>query len=136
MVVHSGRKHSGSFECGICGYVANDSENLEKHLLNCELYKCTMCDLTFNNLKTLKPHLDEKHPRHMKHIDVLHIKMESKNFDLVSSFTRTGLWTYITKHHTFFCWILEPIFRHGSHFTKLHKGNEKSQEDSVQICHR
>ena len=60
MEVQAVRKHSRSFEYGICGFGANDSENLEKHLLNCELYKCTVCDLTFNNLKTLKPHLDEK----------------------------------------------------------------------------
>ena len=56
MEVHAGRKHSGNFECGICGYVANESENLEKHLLTCELFTCTRCDLTFSNLTTLKPH--------------------------------------------------------------------------------
>ena len=57
MEVHAGSKHSGNFECGICGFVGKDSENLEDQLQTCEMFKCSKCDLTFKNLKTLKQHL-------------------------------------------------------------------------------
>ena len=44
-------------------------------LLNYELYKC---DLSFKTLKILEPHLDEKHPKHMKHTDISYIQMDRK----------------------------------------------------------
>ena len=94
MEVHAGRLHSGIFECGICGFVGNDSEKLENHLLTCELYKCNKCDLTFKTLTTLKPHLDDKHPRNMKHTEISHIQMDRKNFDLVSRCIRTAFYLF------------------------------------------
>ena len=85
MEVHAERKHSGNFECGICGFVGKDSENLEDHLQKCEMFKCTKCDLAFKNLETLKPHLGKNYPKNQQYLDIQIIKMDRKNCNLVSS---------------------------------------------------
>ena len=98
MEVHEGRLHSGIFEYGLCGFVGNDSENLDNHLSKCELYKCDKCDLTFKTLQTLKPHLDDKHPKHMKHTDIMHIQMDKKTLTL-SQATKEQLFTCSNFQH-------------------------------------
>ena len=95
MEVHAGRKHSGNFECGICGFVGKDSKNLEDHLQKCEMFKCSKCDLTFMNLETLKQHLEKKHPKNLNYLDIQLIKMDRKNCNLVSSCTHSAY--YLSK---------------------------------------
>ena len=41
--VHSGKKH-GTFECGLCGYVCKDLEDLELHLFTSETFTSTYCN--------------------------------------------------------------------------------------------
>ena len=36
--VHVGREHAENFECGLCGYIAEDLESLDVHLQTCEIY--------------------------------------------------------------------------------------------------
>ena len=58
MVVHNGRMHSESYECGLCNFVAQDLEALDIHLL--------------------KKHIIEKH-NDEKTLQVIHLKQDRAN---------------------------------------------------------
>ena len=85
--VHIGKLHSGNFECGLCEYVGNTEENLETHYLTCEVYICKRCNESFYNLSNVKDHLKAKHMKHIRNIEVEHIKMDKKDFENVTSKT-------------------------------------------------
>jgi hypothetical protein len=40
MEVHSGKCSVDDFECGLCAMKAETLDNLEKHLISCEVYEC------------------------------------------------------------------------------------------------
>ena len=86
--VHAGKKHSGNFECGLCDFTGTSLENLELHQFTCEIYTC--CDLNYTEMGALKKHLNEKHKKHIKYVEILHSKMDRKNFENVSSRTIQG----------------------------------------------
>ena len=88
--VHSGKKHSGNFECGLCGYKGEDIDSLETHIHTCETYTCKYCEITFQNITDMKSHLSSRHPKHIKHTDIDHIKMDRKNSEKVSINTLPG----------------------------------------------
>ena len=92
--VHAGKKHSGNFECALCGFSGSDLEHLETHLHTCERFTCTYChkNTTFSNIPDLKSHLSSQHPKHLKHTEILHIKMDRKDSEKVS--TRTVYASY------------------------------------------
>ena len=61
MEVHAGKTHADSFECGLCSYNSETIENLELHLITCEVYICGKCDLREKNLSELKKHAKKEH---------------------------------------------------------------------------
>ena len=63
--VHAGKKHSGNFECALCGFAGKDLEQLETHIHTCERFNCTYCkpETTFYNIPDLKSHLSTQHPQ-------------------------------------------------------------------------
>ena len=61
MEVHYGKNHSDSFECGICEYKAETLENLEIHLVTCEIFKCLYCIYSDKNLSEFKKHTTKEH---------------------------------------------------------------------------
>ena len=91
LVVHAGKKHSGNFECALCGFTGADLVHLETHLHTCERYTCTHGNCkpnnNFLNISDLKSHLSDKHQKHLKHTEIDHIKMDRKNPDKVSNRT-------------------------------------------------
>ena len=54
------------YELVPCQYKTNDSSNFKKHQLNqhdyCKEYNCSICNLRFNNSRTLSAHNRENHP--------------------------------------------------------------------------
>ena len=98
--VHVGRKHSGNFECGICGFEAKSEENLNIHLHTCETFTCDFCnssdpDITVRNLSDLMSHLKSKHPKHFKSTCIVHKKMDRNDNDRVSQQTESS--SFLTK---------------------------------------
>ena len=88
--VHAGKKHSGNFECALCGFSVVDLEHLETYLHTCERFTCTYCHNKtnfFKNIQDLRSHLSSQHPKHLKHTDILHIKMDRKDSEKFSSRT-------------------------------------------------
>ena len=84
MEVHHGRKHSQDPECGLCEFKANSRENLETHLVTCEIYDCKRCDLRFQNLTTMRTHLQEEHKGHTQIVTIVHAKLDRKNSEIVA----------------------------------------------------
>ena len=84
MEVHHGRKHSQDPECGLCEFKANSGENLETHLVTCEIYDCKRCDLRFQNLTTMRTHLQEEHKGHTQIVTIVHAKLDRKNSEIVA----------------------------------------------------
>ena len=61
MALHIGRKHCDLYECGLCEYEAETSEDLEIHLTTCEIYTCSKCDNNEKTLAKLKEHIETEH---------------------------------------------------------------------------
>ena len=76
--VHVGREHGDNFECGLCEYIAEDLENLDLHLLTCEVYKCNKCGNIFKNLQDLKQHFLTEHENE-KHKTTTHMKQSRED---------------------------------------------------------
>ena len=71
MEVHIGKKHSKTYDCGLCELETNSTQNLEIHLKTCEAYQCyyyTGCDKRFKTLSELKKHFLDKHKKKMVHL--------------------------------------------------------------------
>ena len=81
MEVHLGKNHGEIFECGLCGFVAKDLENLEMHLFTCEFFLCKECDKRFTNLSAIKEHLLDGEHRivNQYYYEVIHAKQERGN---------------------------------------------------------
>ena len=85
--VHVERKHSGNFNCAICGFSAKDEGYLNTHLHTCETYTCDFVfpdRVTVKNLSDLMKHLKIKHEKHVKTTTITHTKMDRNNADKVS----------------------------------------------------
>ena len=78
MDVHYGKKHSDSFECGICDYKAESYEQLEIHLFTCEIFKCRYCEFSEKNLSEFKRHTVKEHSPGQFHT-LFHYKMDRTN---------------------------------------------------------
>ena len=76
--VHVGREHGDNFECGLCEYIAEDLENLDLHLLTCEVYKCNKCGNILKNLQDLKQHFLTEHENE-KHKTTTHMKQSRED---------------------------------------------------------
>ena len=78
MKVYIGKHHSETYECGLCDVETKDLENLEIHLVSCEVYKCAGCSIKFNSIKDVKEHNIEKGYADGWHF-VYHLKLERNN---------------------------------------------------------
>ena len=83
MEVHHGRKHCLNYECGMCEFVAKDTEELELHILTCEIYKCETCysNMRCKTISEIKTHAEKSHN---SGISIFHVKKDRKNDDFVS----------------------------------------------------
>ena len=61
--VHFGRKHSPKQQCGLCDKSYENSDDLEKHLNECEIFMCSNsgCRDYFKTLVEMKEHISEHH---------------------------------------------------------------------------
>ena len=85
MEVHIGKKHSRTYDCGLCELETNSIPNLEIHLKTCEAYQCgyyTGCDKRFKTLSELKKHFLDKHKR--EHGEFIHMKIDRNYSEEVS----------------------------------------------------
>ena len=90
MEVHYGKKHAGIPECGLCEFKAKSEENLETHLVTCEMYECKRCNLRFQTISTMQTHLKEEHKGHTQIVKILHAKIDRKNFETVACQEHNG----------------------------------------------
>ena len=102
MEVHHGRMHTEILECGLCDFVAKDSDTLDLHLVTCEIYECDLCEDKTKNLSELKHHLETKHPDNsLRDSFATHVKLDRKHeneasfkchkiSELISSVSDTG----------------------------------------------
>ena len=88
MGVHIGKHHSENLECGLCESVFETIENLETHLVTCEIYECNHCDFTAKDTKKIKSHVCKEHGRTGT---LIHMKMGRNNFDQVDVKTYTTI---------------------------------------------
>ena len=84
MFVHFGKVHSEKFDCGICECEVDTLENLEVHLVTCEVYECNHCDLKVKILSQMKTHIVKDHGNNG---ECVHLKMNRHNFEQVDSKT-------------------------------------------------
>ena len=56
MKMHFQRLHSENVACGICSLEMKDIETLDIHTSTCEIFKCSWCDNSFNNVSDIKSH--------------------------------------------------------------------------------
>lgn len=84
--VHSSRKHSGNFECALCGFISKDEDHLNIHLHTCETFTCSLCTpkMIMTNVPAVTTHLSSKHMNNLKSINIIHTKMDRKDPDTVS----------------------------------------------------
>ena len=62
MHVHIGKAHSEKLECGLCEIEIDTLENLETHLITCEIYECNHCYFSSKNLSQMKTHVISRSP--------------------------------------------------------------------------
>ena len=74
MEVHLAKIHGDNFECGLCDFEAKDLENLEMHLITCEMFKCGICENRIFQFSNLKKHFQDNHESSEKTRRVTHIK--------------------------------------------------------------
>ena len=53
MKKHFQRLHSENVACGICSLEMKDIETLDIHTSTCEIFKCSWCDNSFNNVSDI-----------------------------------------------------------------------------------
>ena len=78
MEVHLGKFHDNNFECGLCGFLANSEDNLNMHLVTCEIYICDRCHKRFKTISELKSHYTSDKIVYEKFDKVLHAKVGRK----------------------------------------------------------
>ena len=66
-----------TFKCDICEISLGNKENLDMHLLTCEIYKCFTCDYVNKRLCELKSHCKKKHEGNTF---IQHFKINIDNF--------------------------------------------------------
>ena len=55
------RLHCENVSCGICSLDMKDIESLDTHSSNCERFKCSWCDKSFDNVIDIKSHSRKEH---------------------------------------------------------------------------
>ena len=76
MEVHIGKCSTSNFECGLCEANFDTMENLETNLKNCEIYKCSVCEIRLKLLMDMKSHIRNEHN---ESIQLLHLKIDREN---------------------------------------------------------
>ena len=61
--VHFGKLHSVNKQCGLCDRNFKTSEQLDEHLLQCEIFVCSNsgCRETFEKLSAIREHIQKEH---------------------------------------------------------------------------
>ena len=89
MEVHLGKNHSEKYECGLCDLEAGTLENLEIHLITCEVFQCDWnkekCKQRFKTLPNMKKHFVEEHSKDCTEYGYLeHLKLDRNNCNEVT----------------------------------------------------
>ena len=85
MAVHIGKKHTKTFDCGLCDLETKSIQNLEIHLKTCEAYECnyyTGCDKRYQTISEVKKHFVDKHKREQG--TFIHMKIDRNYSEEVS----------------------------------------------------
>jgi hypothetical protein len=85
MEVHNGKCCVSDFYCGLCEMKADTLENLETHLVSCEVYECEECEKRLTKLSDMKLHLEDDHSKdknffHLKMHRILKSKVDCKKY--------------------------------------------------------
>ena len=81
--VFIGKHHSEKYECGLCDVEAKDLENIEIHLVSCELYHCGGCKIKFKNIKGVTNHIILMEYEDGRYL-VYHLRLDRNNQSEVS----------------------------------------------------
>ena len=76
MEVHIGKCCYTYCECSLCEYRPESLENLELHLVTCEIYECNECFIRVKHLSEIKEHIQTEHDKG-KYLN--HLKLDRKN---------------------------------------------------------
>ena len=74
-------RENQTFECKVCDFKHNNKEDLEKHVITCEMYACSLCNYRHKRLSEMKTHCKNKHS---KNTIIRHRKMDRDNFSKLS----------------------------------------------------
>ena len=77
---HIKKEHSEYITCGICDYKAKDTEDLETHIVNCQIYT-GCCNKTFTNIPDFKIHINSEHRGERRCIT--HMYIDPKNSEWI-----------------------------------------------------
>ena len=80
MEVHIGKCSTSNFECGLCEANFDTLEILETHLVNCEIYSCSVSEIRLNFLKDMKSHIGNEHDESKQ---LFHPKMNREDPSIV-----------------------------------------------------
>ena len=75
MEVHIGKKHTDTFECGLCKFAAGNVDNLELHLATCEIYECHECEIKEKSLSSIKNYVEKRHSEGYNWIDTMQMRL-------------------------------------------------------------
>ena len=98
-----------TFECTVCKLKHKSKEELDIHLLTCEIYVCSLCSYTHKRLSELKSHCKTKHTRNTI---IKHCKMDREDFSKLSckNYFSEEIWKLINPVKLKHCklWTLNP----------------------------
>ena len=80
--VHFGINHAPNKHCGLCDDEFNNSDQVEEHLNQCEIYVCSNshCRDVFEDISAMKCHIQEEHRKNSpSHYSFSYYICHSKN---------------------------------------------------------
>ena len=81
MEMHVKKLHSEDISCGICDLKVKNVEELETHLVTCEVYRCSDCKTKFSTVSDIKKHINKDHKG--RNVCLTHLKTNRDHFDFI-----------------------------------------------------
>ena len=78
MEMHVKKLHSEDITCGIWDLIVENVEDLETHLVTCEVYRCSDCKTKFSIVSEIKKHINKDNKE--RNVCLTHVKTNKRSF--------------------------------------------------------
>ena len=79
MEMHVKKLHSENISCGMCDLEMINMEELETHLVTCEVYRCGECKIKLKTVSDIKKHINKEHKG--RNICLTHLQTNREHSD-------------------------------------------------------